>query len=85
MEIDVISEQEVRQIALNTVCEYIKEDEWCEDGSVRMDIKNLQDQYHQTTVSQINRLWDETRQLQDAIVQIQKIVRDLVKEVQEKL
>ena len=41
MEIDVISEQEVRQIALNTVCEYIKEDEWCEDGSVRMDIKHL--------------------------------------------
>ncbi len=41
MEIDVISEQEVRQIALNTVCEYIKDDEWCEDGSVRMDIKNL--------------------------------------------
>ena len=41
MEIDVISEQEVRQIALNTVCEYIKEDEWCEDGSVRMDIKEL--------------------------------------------
>ena len=93
MEIDVISEQEVRQIALNTVCEYIKDDEWCEDGSVRMDIKhlnkvvgdlkmdvkNLQDQYHQTTVSQINRLWDETRQLTDAIVQIQKIVRDLDK------
>ena len=44
MEIDVISEQEVRQIALNTVCEYIKEDEWCEDGSVRMDIKVLQEQ-----------------------------------------
>ena len=41
MEIDVISESEVRQIALNTVCEYIKDDEWCEDGSVRMDIKHL--------------------------------------------
>jgi len=48
-------------------------------GDLKMDIKNLQDQYHQTTVSQINRLWDETRQLTDAIVQIQKIVRDLDK------
>ena len=41
MEIDVISEQEVRQIALNTVCEYIKPKEWCEKGSVRQDIKDL--------------------------------------------
>jgi len=81
VEIDVISESEVRQIALNTVCEYIKDDEWCEDGSVRMDIKhlnkvvgdlkmnvkNLQDQYHQTTVSQINRLWEQVKALKDQL------------------
>ena len=81
MEIDVISKQEVRQIALNTVCEYIKEDEWCEDGSVRMDIKhlnkvvgdlkmnvkNLQDQYHQTTVSQINKLWKRVEELEKEV------------------
>ena len=41
MEIDVISKQEVEQIALNTICEYIKPKEWCEDGSVRQDIKDL--------------------------------------------
>jgi len=79
MNVDILDEEDVERIALAKVCEYIKDDEWCEDGSVRMDIKNLQDQYHQTTVSQINRLWDETRQLTDAIVQIQKIVRDLDK------
>ena len=94
MNLDILDEEDVERIALAKVCEHIKDDEWCEDGSVRMDIKhlnkvvgdlkmdirNLQDQYHQTTVSQINRLWDETRQLTDAIVQIQKIVRDLVDE-----
>ena len=93
MNVDILDEEDVERIALAKVCEHIKDDEWCEDGSVRMDIKhlnkvvgdlkmdvkNLQDQYHQTTVSQINRLWDETRQLTDAIVQIQKIVRDLDK------
>ena len=41
MEIDVISKQEVEQIALNTICEYIKPKEWCEKGSVRQDIKDL--------------------------------------------
>jgi len=41
MEIDVISKQEVEQIALNTVCDYIKPEEWCEKGSVRQDIKDL--------------------------------------------
>ena len=67
MEIDVISESEVRQIALNTVCEYIKDDEWCEDGSIRMDIKNLQDYYHQTVVSQINKLWKRVEELEKEV------------------
>ncbi len=67
MEIDVISESEVRQIALNTVCEHIKDDEWCEDGSIRMDIKNLQDYYHQTVVSQINKLWKRVEELEKEV------------------
>jgi hypothetical protein len=67
VEIDVISESEVRQIALNTVCEYIKDDEWCEDGSIRMDIKNLQDYYHQTVVSQINKLWKRVEELEKEV------------------
>ena len=67
MEIDVISESEVRQIALNTVCEHIKDDEWCEDGSIRMDIKNLQDYYHQTVVSQINKLWKRVEKLEEEL------------------
>jgi hypothetical protein len=67
VEIDVISESEVRQIALNTVCEHIKDDEWCEDGSIRMDIKNLQDYYHQTVVSQINKLWKRVEELEKEV------------------
>ena len=67
MEIDVTSESEVRQIALNTVCEHIKDDEWCEDGSIRMDIKNLQDYYHQTVVSQINKLWKRVEELEKEV------------------
>jgi len=41
MEIDVISKQEVKQIALDYICNYINPEEWCEKGSVRQDIKDL--------------------------------------------
>ena len=43
MEIDIISKQEVEQIALNTVCDYIKPEEWCEEGSIRQDIKDIKE------------------------------------------
>ena len=60
---------------------------WCEDGSVRMDIKNLQDQYHQTTVSQINKLWSETDRLDDEIRELRdsldvKVLQKQVKALQ---
>jgi len=41
MNVDILDGEDVERIALAKVCEYIKDDEWCEDGSVRMDIKNL--------------------------------------------
>ena len=42
MEINVISEQEVERIALNTVCDYIQPEEWkIEKGSILQDIKDL--------------------------------------------
>ena len=41
MNVDILGEGDVERIALSKVCEHIKEDEWCEDGSVRMDIKHL--------------------------------------------
>ena len=41
MNVDILGEGDVERIALSKVCEHIKEDEWCEDGSVRMDIKEL--------------------------------------------
>jgi hypothetical protein len=44
MNVDILGEGDVERIALSKVCEHIKEDEWCEDGSVRMDIKVLQEQ-----------------------------------------
>jgi hypothetical protein len=44
MSVDILSEEDVERIALSKMCEYIDSDEWCEDGSVRMDIKVLQKQ-----------------------------------------
>ena len=41
MNVDILGEGDVERIALSKVCEHIKDDEWCEDGSVRMDIKEL--------------------------------------------
>ena len=41
MNLDILDEEDVERIALAKVCEHIEDDEWCEDGSVRMDIKNL--------------------------------------------
>lgn len=41
MNLDILDEEDVERIALAKVCEHIKDDEWCEDGSVRMDIKHL--------------------------------------------
>ena len=41
MDVDILSEDDVERIALSKVCDHIKDDEWCEDGSVRMDIKEL--------------------------------------------
>ena len=41
MEINVISEEEVGDIVLSMVSEEMNPDHYCEDGSVRMDIKEL--------------------------------------------
>ena len=36
------------------------------DDGIRKDIKELQDYYHQTVVSQINRLWGEIEELKNS-------------------
>jgi hypothetical protein len=41
MEINVISKEEVGDIVLSMVSEEMNPDHYCEDGSVRMDIKEL--------------------------------------------
>ena len=76
MEIDVISESEVRQIALNTVCEYIKDDEWCEDGSIRMDIKDLQDNFN-VTQKNLQHYKDECRKLLERVRKLEQEVEKL--------
>ena len=55
--------------------------------SVEEDIKKLQDQYHQTTVSQINKLWSETDRLDDEIRELRdsldvKVLQKQVKALQ---
>ena len=71
MEIDVISESEVRQIALNTVCEHIKDDECCEDGSIRMDIKDLQDNFN-VTQKNLQHYKDECRKLLERVRKLEQ-------------
>ena len=41
MEVRIISEQEVRDIVLSILSEEMNPELWCEDGSIRMDIKRL--------------------------------------------
>ena len=41
MEVRIISEQEVRDIVLSILSEEMNSELWCEDGSIRMDIKRL--------------------------------------------
>ena len=67
MEVRIISEQEVRDIVLSILSEEMNSELWCEDGSIRMDIKNLQDYYHQTVVSQINKLWKRVEELEKEV------------------
>ena len=42
-------------------------DDYEKDESIRMDIKNLQDYYHQTVVSQINKLWKRVEELEKEV------------------
>jgi len=62
--------------SMDHVDEYMKTQEYQEehdqqsrkivDDGIRKDIKELQDYYHQTVVSQINRLWDEIEELKNS-------------------
>ena len=55
MEVRIISEQDVRDIVLSILSEEMNSELWCEDNSIRMDIKNLQEQ--------VNKLNAEVKQL----------------------
>tara|TARA_R100000963_G_C4625423_1_gene91781 strand:+ start:582 stop:854 length:273 start_codon:yes stop_codon:yes gene_type:complete len=44
MEVRIISEQEIKDMILSTLSEEINPVLWCENGSLRMDIKDLQEQ-----------------------------------------
>ena len=44
MDVRIISEQEIKDMILSTLSEEINPVLWCENGSLRMDIKDLQEQ-----------------------------------------
>ncbi len=48
-------------------------DDYEKDESIRMDIKKLQDYYHQTVVSQINKLWKRVKELEEKVEAGEKI------------
>ena len=44
MEVKIISEEDVKDMILSALSEEIDSTLWCENNSLRMDIKNLQEQ-----------------------------------------
>ena len=81
MEIDVISKQEVEQIALNTICEYIKPKEWCEKGSVRQDIKDLTGKISSHDKS-LHNMFEAINALSNALGTHKELVDNLIMEIQ---
>ena len=79
MEVRIISEQEVRDIVLSILSEEMNSELWCEDGSIRMDIKVLKARMHTRTVSQkvdaraIESLLERVRTIESNIEQLKKI------------
>ena len=79
MEVRIISEQEVRDIVLSILSEEMNSELWCEDGSIRQDIKVLQARMHTRTVSEkansgaIESLFERVRTLESNIEQLKKI------------
>ena len=78
MEINVISEEEVGDIVLSMVSEEMNPDHYCEEGSVRMDIKDLQDNFN-VTQKNLQHYKDECGKLLERVKVLEEKVQEKVK------
>ena len=72
MEVRIISEQEVRDIVLSILSEEMNSELWCEDGSIRMDIKRLNPSDGINSHA-IDDLYERVKKLESNIEQLKKI------------
>ena len=72
MEVRIISEQEVRDIVLSILSEEMNSELWCEDGSIRMDIKRLKPS-DGINMHDIEHLYEIVKTLESNIEQLKKI------------
>ena len=72
MEVRIISEQEVRDIVLSILSEEMNSELWCEDGSIRMDIKRLKPSDGINSHA-IDDLYERIKTLENNVEQLKKI------------
>ena len=84
MEVRIISEQEVRDIVLSILSEEMNSELWCEDGSIRMDIKRLKPS-DGINSSAIDMLLERVKVLENEMIDKDLRISKLEQEVIEKL
>ena len=84
MEVRIISEQEVRDIVLSILSEEMNSELWCEDGSIRMDIKRLKPSDGINSHA-IDMLLERVKVLENEMIDKDLRISKLEKEVIEKL
>jgi hypothetical protein len=84
MEVRIISEQEVRDIVLSILSEEMNSELWCEDGSIRMDIKRLKPS-DGINSSAIDMLLERVKVLENEMIDKDLRISKLEKEAIEKL
>ena len=72
MEVRIISEQEVRDIVLSILSEEMNSELWCEDGSIRMDIKRLKPSDGINSHA-IDDLYERVKTIENSIEQLKHI------------
>jgi hypothetical protein len=76
MEVRIISEQEIRDMILSLLSEKMNSELWCEDGSIRQDIKVLKVRMHtreNANYGAIDDLFERIRTLENNIKQLKHI------------
>ena len=90
MDVRIISEEDVKDMILSALSEEIDSTLWCENNSLRMDIKNLQEQVQllSDNVEQLNKItgwssgyddhnWDLEESLTKRVGKLEKEVEKL--------